>query len=130
MKRNHILALLMLVAAIFIFVNASNDIATYYTFTTATEEAGVVKVNGTLDPNHEIVYKPEVNANKFSFHMLDTDGQSLEVIMASAMPQDFERSEQVVVTGSRKGNSFVATEILTKCPSKYKDEEIYIRADS
>lgn len=130
MKRNHILAMLMLVAAIFIFVNASNDIATYYNFTTATEQAGVVKVNGTLDPNHEIVYDPADNANKFSFHMLDTEGQSLEVIMASAMPQDFERSEQVVVTGSRRGQTFVATEILTKCPSKYKDEEIYIRADS
>jgi len=130
MKRNHILAGIMLVAAILIFVNASNDIATYYNFTTATEQAGVVKVNGTLDPNHEIVYDPAVNLNKFSFHMLDTEGQSLEVIMASSMPQDFERSEQVVVTGTRQGETFVATEILTKCPSKYKDEEIYIRADN
>ncbi len=122
--------MLMLVAAILIFVNASNDIATYYNFTTATEQAGIVKVNGTLDPDHEIKYDPAVNANRFSFHMLDTNGKSLEVIMASAMPQDFERSEQVVVTGSRKGDTFVATEILTKCPSKYKDEELYIRSES
>ena len=130
MKRDHILALLMLVVAIFIFVNASNDIATYYNFTTATTASGEVKVNGTLDPNHEIIYDPVENANMFSFFMLDTEGKSVEVKMASAMPQDFERSEQVVVKGSLKGDSFVATEILTKCPSKYKDEEIYIRADS
>lgn len=47
-----------------------------------------------------------------------------------AKPQDFERSEQVVLTGKMDGDEFVATEILMKCPSKYKDEEIYLKEKS
>ena len=119
----------MLVAAIVIFVNASGDIGTYYTFEMAEKATHAVKVNGTLDPEYEIVYNPEENANLFSFHMLDSKGNSNEVIMTAAMPQDFERSEEVVVTGRFKDKTFIATEILTKCPSKYKDEELYIRSD-
>lgn len=130
MKRNHILAMLMLVAAIVIFVNASGDIGTYYTFEMASKATNPVKVNGTLNPEYEIKFNPEENANLFSFHMLDSKGNSSEVIMTAAMPQDFERSEEVVVTGNFKDNTFIATEILTKCPSKYKDEELYIRSDS
>lgn len=121
--------MLMLVAAIVIFVNASGDIGTYYTFEMAEKATHAVKVNGTLDPEYEIVYNPEENANLFSFHMLDSKGNSNEVIMTAAMPQDFERSEEVVVTGRFKDKTFIATEILTKCPSKYKDEELYIRSD-
>jgi cytochrome c-type biogenesis protein CcmE len=44
-------------------------------------------------------------------------------------PQDFERSEQIVLTGKMKGDEFVATDILMKCPSKYKDEEIYLKSE-
>ncbi len=130
MKRNHILAMLMLVAAIVIFVNASGDIGTYYTFEMANKATSAVKVNGTLDPEYEIKYDPAENANFFSFHMLDSKGNSNKVIMTAAMPQDFERSEEVVVTGNFKDDTFIATEILTKCPSKYKDEELYIRSES
>jgi cytochrome c-type biogenesis protein CcmE len=42
-------------------------------------------------------------------------------------PQDFEMSEQIVVTGSLEDDTFQASEILMKCPSKYKDEEIAVR---
>jgi cytochrome c-type biogenesis protein CcmE len=41
--------------------------------------------------------------------------------------QDFELSEQVVVTGEMQNGTFVANEVLMKCPSKYKDEEIYMK---
>ena len=39
-------------------------------------------------------------------------------------PQDFERSEQVVITGNMKNDVFVADKILLKCPSKYTENEI------
>ena len=28
-----------------------------------------------------------------------------------------------------KGDEFVATDMLMKCPSKYKDEEVYIKSE-
>jgi len=62
--------------------------------------------------------------------MLDNNGESRKVIMKQAKPQDFERSESIVVTGELKNEVFVADEILMKCPSKYKDDEVRIRAES
>jgi cytochrome c-type biogenesis protein CcmE len=32
-----------------------------------------------------------------------------------------------VLTGEMKGENFAASEMLLKCPSKYKDQEIYVR---
>ena len=61
--------------------------------------------------------------------MIDSDGVSRKVVMNKPKPQDFERSESVVVTGEMRNNEFVANEILMKCPSKYKDDEIRIRAE-
>ena len=39
-------------------------------------------------------------------------------------------SEQIVVTGKMGADSFVATDVLLKCPSKYKDEEVYMKKES
>ena len=67
--------------------------------------------------------------NYFSFFMKDDKGVEKKVILNQSKPQDFEMSEQIVVTGTMKGNDFVADEILLKCPSKYKDEEIYLKKE-
>ena len=52
-----------------------------------------------------------------------------KVVFDGAKPQDFELSEQIVVTGRMKDDTFIATDLLMKCPSKYKDEEIYIKGE-
>jgi cytochrome c-type biogenesis protein CcmE len=49
--------------------------------------------------------------------------------LRATKPQDFERSEQIVLTGSMNGDTFEASDMLLKCPSKYKDQEIYIRSE-
>jgi cytochrome c-type biogenesis protein CcmE len=40
------------------------------------------------------------------------------------MPPDFLLSEQIVVIGSYNEESFIANEILLKCPSKYTENNI------
>jgi cytochrome c-type biogenesis protein CcmE len=42
-----------------------------------------------------------------------------KVIYKSVKPQDFEKSEKVVVIGSMLNDEFVASSLLLKCPSKY-----------
>lgn len=51
-----------------------------------------------------------------------TDGTSvLDVTYSGATPQNFVDSVEVVIAGSLiSENNFKATEILTKCPSKYE----------
>jgi len=130
MKKTHIVALLAIVSAIAIIINGARDVSTYASFADAAESGTEVKVTGELNLDEEIIYQPEIDPNVFSFHMLDNNGVSRKVIMKQAKPQDFERSESIVVTGELKNEVFVADEILMKCPSKYKDDEVRIRAES
>ena len=37
--------------------------------------------------------------------------------------------EQIVATGSFEGDVFIASSILMKCPSKYKNEEVLVRSN-
>jgi len=119
----------MVVSAVFIFLNASGDVSTYANFDDATKRVGKVKVSGVLDRDKEVIYDPAVDPNYCKFHMIDSEGISQEVILTQPKPQDFERSEQVVVTGKMNDDIFLASEVLTKCPSKYKEDELYLRSE-
>ena len=130
MKKSHIIAFLAIVAAIAIIINGAKDVSTYATFAEAAKSNTEVKVTGELDLDKDVVYNPEIDPNVFSFYMIDNNGESRKVLMKQAKPQDFERSESIVVTGVAKDNTFIADEILMKCPSKYKDDEIRIRVES
>jgi cytochrome c-type biogenesis protein CcmE len=129
MKKTYILGVIAIAAAIVIILNGAKDVSTYATFADAAKIEGSVKVTGELNLDEAIIFKPEIDPNVFTFHMIDSDGSSRKVIMNKPKPQDFERSESVVVTGEMRNNEFVANEILMKCPSKYKDDEIRIRAE-
>jgi len=127
MKSSYIIALVLILVSIGIFISASADVSTYATFGTAITSQSRVKIAGTLDKNKTMEYDPTVDADRFVPHMSDSDGVSNKVILQKPKPQDFERSEQIVLTGAMENDVFVADEILMKCPSKYKEEEIALR---
>jgi cytochrome c-type biogenesis protein CcmE len=127
MNKFSILGLVMIVAAVFIFINASKDVSTYANFNDAISSGSRVKIVGKLNKSVPTIYDAEKEPNVFKFHMIDDKGTEKEVVLLKPKPQDFERSEQIVVTGEMKGEKFVADEILMKCPSKYKEEELNIR---
>ena len=129
MKRIYIIVVIMIAAAIAMLVNASGDMSVYSTFADAGKSAQKVKIAGQLAKDKAMIYEPEKDPNYFSFFIKDTDGIEKKVILLAAKPQDFELSEQIVVTGSMKDDTFIATDLLMKCPSKYKDEEIYIKGE-
>lgn len=127
MSRNVIIGLVLLIAGGFIIYRSfSSDITTYATFGLASQGSRV-KVVGTLSKDKPMDYDPEKTHDLFSFHMKDSDGLEKKVVLHKPKPQDFEMSEQIVVTGTMKGDVFDADEILMKCPSKYKNEEIAVK---
>ncbi len=128
-KKIHVVALIMIVAAVTLLLSASKDMSSYATFEQAAQTRSAVKVVATLSKDKEMYYDPAKDPNFFSFYLKDADGQERKVILHDAKPQDFELSEQIVVTGKMKDDAFVASSILLKCPSKYKDEEISVRSD-
>ena len=116
----------MISIAIAIIINASGDVSTYADFDTAAKTGERVKVTGILAKDKDMQYDPENAPNIFRFYMTDSKENTREVVLSKPKPQDFELSEQIVLTGSMKEDGkFYADEILMKCPSKYKNEEIY-----
>lgn len=126
MNKNIVIALVLIVAGILVFISASKDVSTYANFKQAAN-GDKVKIVGQLAKEKPMIYDPQNSPNEFTFFMKDADGIEKKVILQQPKPQDFEMSEQIVVTGELEGDTFVASEILMKCPSKYKDEEIAVK---
>lgn len=128
MKKTHIIALVMMAAAIVMLTMSSKDLSTFSTFAKAEMEGERVKVSGQLSKSDPMVYDPEVDANYFSFYMIDDNNDKRKVAIRESKRYDFERSEKIVVTGQMNEEGvFEASEMLLKCPSKYKDEELALR---
>lgn len=127
MKNSLIIGIIMIIVSIIIIISYTNDFTEYQSFTDAEGRTGKVKIVGQLLKEKEVSYNPIKDPNYTSFHMIDRDSVAMEVIYLQPKPTDFERSEQVVVTGKIKENKFYASDVLTKCPSKYKDEEIAMK---
>lgn len=129
LKKIHIISLIMVAAAVVLLLSASKDMSSYATFAQADSTSRLVKVVGVLSKDKEMYYEPAKDPNYFSFYVKDSDGAERKVVLHDAKPQDFEMSEQIVVTGKMEQDNFVASDLLMKCPSKYKDEEISVRSD-
>jgi len=130
MKSIHIVAFGMIIIAVVLLITASGDMSTYSTFADADRASKKVKVVALLSKDKEMYYNPEEDPNFFSFYARDLDGHERKVVLLGARPRDFELSEQIVITGKMKEGAFVASDLLLKCPSKYKDEEIYLKKES
>jgi len=127
MKKTHIIAIIVIAAAVSILISASKDATTYANFAQAAQSGDRVKLVGTLVKDQPVDYDPVKNPDFLSFWLRDEAGQVKKVELHAAKPQDFERSESIVLTGEMSGDVFQASEMLLKCPSKYKDQEIYVR---
>ncbi|MEN0049022.1 MAG: cytochrome c maturation protein CcmE [Bacteroidota bacterium] len=127
MKKIYIVVLGMAFMAVALLLTASDDVSTYSSFAEAMNTDKKVKIVGKLAKDKPIEYDPAIDPNYTGFYLRDSEGVERKVALIKAKPQDFERSEQIVLTGTMEGDEFVATEILMKCPSKYKDEEIFLK---
>jgi len=80
-------------------------------------------VVGFMNKEKGVTYKPEINPNQFSIYVKDEQGVERLVIVNKSVPRDIEKSEKIVITGKMKDDVFHASDILLKCPSKYKNRE-------
>jgi len=120
MKTIHIVILLVLVIAVAVVVSTLTDSSTYSDFSDAAATPGKeFHIIGKLDKNQPINYDATRNVNRFTFYLIDDKGLEKKVIYHNPKPQDFEKSEKVVVIGSMKNDEFQASSLLLKCPSKY-----------
>ena len=132
MKKSHILIIVLIAAAIGIVVSTAEDASSYVTFDQAYQLASngstsSIHVVGELKKDfngHVVGIVPGSDRVSFSFIMIDENKKEQIVEFHEPMPQDFTRSEKVVVIGSYKNDVFVAEKILLKCPSKYQEQSL------
>ena len=136
MKKVHIFAIIIIAVAISVIMSTAGDASSYVSFKEATELASngkdkKVHVVGKLKKDNigQIVgmqYQPQLDPNHFEFVLIDQNNEERKVVYNQPKPQDFERSEQIVVIGTMQGEGFKADKILMKCPSKYQENEIKV----
>lgn len=128
MKKVHIIILLLVAVTVGVILAMTGDYTTYANFVQAREKTNKsVNVVGYLAKDKPLDYDPQKDPNFFSFTMLDKEGNEQKVVYKGSKPQDFERSEQLVVKGKVTGDVFAAAEISMKCPSKYVNDEITLK---
>ncbi len=124
MKTSYIIGIVVIAILIGVIFSTISESSTYAPFSTAIEHSGkTYHVVGQLNLEKDFIYEPEKNANVFGFYLIDVEGKEMKVLYNGTKPQDFEKSEQVVVVGKISNNEFIASEVLMKCPSKYNGNE-------
>lgn len=126
MKKSSIAGMIIIAIAISVIISTYADSSTYGSFSDARKTETELHVVGQLNKEKALFYNPIQDANYFSFYLKDNDGKECKVVFSGSKPQDFERSEQIVLTGKMIGNEFHASKILMKCPSKYTKDEVEV----
>jgi cytochrome c-type biogenesis protein CcmE len=121
-KRTHIIAIIIIAISVAAILGSLSDSSTYADFGEAFAHPDrEFHVVGELNRDKPAEYQPEINPDLFTFYMVDKTGQERKVVLHSNRPQDFEKSEQIVVIGQAQGEDFHANQMLLKCPSKYEE---------
>jgi cytochrome c-type biogenesis protein CcmE len=126
MKKSAILGLVVIAIAIAVIISTYSSSSTYGSFSDAKKTTDELHVVGHLDKSKELYYDAAKDANYFAFFVKDNKGEECKVVYTGTKPQDFEKSEQIVLTGRMTGKEFHASTILLKCPSKYTKDKVEV----
>lgn len=128
MKKSAIVGMIIIAVAIGVIISTYADSSTYGSFGDAEKTEDELHVVGRLDLAKTVVYNPQQDANYFSFYMKDNEGKECKIVFNGTKPQDFEKSEQIVLTGKMVAGEFHASKMLMKCPSKYNKDQVEVKA--
>jgi cytochrome c-type biogenesis protein CcmE len=113
-------AVVMVVGVVVGAVNFMESSVEYMDFATAQKQSKKAQVKGEWVREMESGFDSE--KTQFSFYMKDEESTVVKVVLDGAKPNNFEIATSVVAKGKFEGDQFHATEVLTKCPSKYEGD--------
>lgn len=112
-----------LLVGLVVFATARPGSTAFYLTTTE-----MANLDGNLEPGKEYRVNGTVVDDSISSRGLETrftitDGTTEMVIVTSdPLPDTFKEGSEVVARGDYGGRAFLATEVLAKCPSKFKEK--------
>lgn len=129
MRKSAIIGLITIAICVGVLFSLNADTSSYATFKEAARDSREFHVMGYWEKDKGMYYDAQKDANHFAFYMKDAKGDVGKVVYNGTKPQDFERSEKLVLIGEMRNDTFYASKILMKCPSKYNDELVEIKQD-
>ena len=99
-------------------INFFDSNVEYGDFAQARKTQKKIQVKGEWVKDHESSFDDE--KIQYTFYLKDDSGEILKVVLDGAKPNNFDIATNVVVKGKYMNDHFHATEVLTKCPSKYE----------
>ncbi|MES2652907.1 MAG: cytochrome c maturation protein CcmE [Bacteroidota bacterium] len=129
MRKSAIIGLITIAICIGFLVSLNADTDTYSNFTEAASSNKEEHVMGYWEKSKGMHYDAVKDPNHFAFFMKDEKGKVKQVVLNGTKPQDFERSEKIVLIGKMENDTFYASKILMKCPSKYNDNLVEVQKD-
>jgi cytochrome c-type biogenesis protein CcmE len=124
MSKTSIIILVAIAIGIGTLISMSADFSTYDTIGTAKQKQGkFVHLIARIDKNAPLEYDPANNPNYLSFIAIDSLGETTKVVYRNTKPAELEQSDRIVLKGKMQGDVFECSDILLKCPSKYKDDK-------
>ncbi len=129
MRKSAIIGLITIAICIGFLVSLNADTDTYSNFTEASSSNKEEHVMGYWEKSKGMHYDAVKDPNHFAFFMKDEKGKVKQVVLNGTKPQDFERSEKIVLIGKMENDTFYASKILMKCPSKYNDNLVEVQKD-
>jgi cytochrome c-type biogenesis protein CcmE len=131
MKKSSVIALVLIAVCLSVVLSMVGDFSQDSTFATAAIKPNKsFQIVGVLDTSKAMEYDAIKDPNYFSFFVKDKEGSTKKVVFKGTKPPDFERSESVTLTGSYMNDAFQCSKILTKCPSKYKNDKEFVAIKS
>jgi len=97
----------------------------YTDFARAEAVAKKVQVKGTWVKEKDASF--DAAKSQFTFVMADDNMREATVVLEGAKPNNFDIATSIVAKGRFKDGTFHATEILTKCPSKYDGDSTAVK---
>ena len=99
-------------------INFFDSNVEYGDFAQAKKTQKKIQVKGEWVKNRESFFDAE--KIQYTFYLKDDSGEILKVVLDGAKPNNFDLATSVVIKGKYMNGYFHATEVLTKCPSKYE----------
>ncbi|MBI5645796.1 MAG: cytochrome c maturation protein CcmE [Ignavibacteriae bacterium] len=119
MKKRYIIGglvvLIFLAVGGYSFLNSSIE---YATISKAENSGKKVQVTGKWVKEMDARY--DSKAHTFTFYMRDEENRVAKVVLTGGKPNNFDIATSIVAKGRYEQGAFHASEVLTKCPSKYE----------
>jgi cytochrome c-type biogenesis protein CcmE len=98
----------------------------YVGFEQARSMHRTVQVMGKIDYD-QVNYNEKTGV--LSFEITNDSGDRMQVDYSGTKPGNFEQAESVVCIGKYENDTFIAKDLLVKCPSKYQGPEYQDNTD-